>query len=1178
MNREIKFLLSVVFVLVLGINVNASTITSKAVSGSWATATNWVGNITPTDSDNVVIASGANITMVAGTICAGLTINSGGTFTTVAGTLTVNGNVSGAGTISSSANTHIISLTGNWSFNGTSNIASGGPRVNFTGTANQALSGKINTDATGGYLYINKTSGTVTLGAAMNTATFNVGAGTFDASTFKLTCSTRTLSAGRVRIGANGYGYTDNFSGPILQSPGSTIEYYNTSTSTSKYMMQGNHGGNVEITGGNGTWLWSYPYNISGNLTLTESTNNINFNYLPSVGGNFTVNTTGSVATTIACGDGAATAVDIGGNFTLSGTSNVTFFNLTAYPSNLNIAGALTVNSNTKLKTSTFSSLTVTGDAYIAPSGTLTLYTENSTPNYSLPNLVVDGTLELMGGGGIFPYPMTINGKVIMTDGVNGTTGNFTFQSAITISTTGSFTMGGTYGGSPNTFSDLINNGTFTEPNGTSGVGPITFTGNLINNGTYTANPNPDGNAGTIFTGPNAVIDGTNPVTIPRLIVNSPGVLTALTDVIISKSLSGTGTFIGGSTSVVEIDGTNTVNIFISGGRTVVTTGDLKAGTYQDLEVKTNGSGVSLLGAVTLNGDLDLTKGKLILGNYDLTVKGNIIGGSDSAFVVTNGTGRLFQNIGDAAVLFPVGSIKSPDTTYNPVIIKNLGTADMYGVGAKVPGIDGYLSATTSTRLVNRFWKIKEAVAGGSKLVITPQWKSIANNTGYGAAITPKFGYYNGAAWTTSPTIVTGTSPYCTTDTFNLVLKNMTTEVTFGIGKDDAFTNLTTKTIVTDPGSLAFGLQCVNSPSGLNTGYTLSGYNLTDSIKVTAPTGFKISVNPASGFDSVVKVASIAGYVKVTPVYVQFLPTTLTAYSGNTGNTSAGATTKNIALTGTGQNRPASVLTPTAVLSGNYLILTSSIIYTGCKEDTARGFEWSYATPFTVGAPANAIKRKVQFGVFSIGMFTDSIDLSKLSTSTTIYIKAFASNAVATSDTVALTYITPSAFRYATTGNWNASPSIWSDSKSGVTGFAIPDANASVFIPNGVTVTIPTGYTANGKIVVEAGGKVIVQGTGQFNGAATTLRVSGTIERLWTGFGSPTLTMLAGSKYLHNIDGYQYPIPTATWDATSTCEIKGFVNGTRVEGMNQTFGNVIWNCASQIGTLVPFGYPGIISN
>jgi hypothetical protein len=58
-----------------------------------------------------------------------------------------------------------------------------------------------------------------------------------------------------------------------------------------------------------------------------------------------------------------------------------------------------------------------------------------------------------------------------------------------------------------------------------------------------------------------------------------------------------------------------------------------------------------------------------------------------------------------------------------------------------------------------------------------------------------------------------------------------------------------------------------------------------------------------------------------------------------------------------------------------------------------------------------------------------------------------------------------------------------------------------------------------------------------------------------------TLVFAAGSDYNHACEGGQ--VPTATWDATSNCNITGIVNANIASGLTGTFGNITWNCASQ---------------
>ncbi len=48
-------------------------------------------------------------------------------------------------------------------------------------------------------------------------------------------------------------------------------------------------------------------------------------------------------------------------------------------------------------------------------------------------------------------------------------------------------------------------------------------------------------------------------------------------------------------------------------------------------------------------------------------------------------------------------------------------------------------------------------------------------------------------------------------------------------------------------------------------------------------------------------------------------------------------------------------------------------------------------------------------------------------------------------------------------------------------------------------------------------------------------------------------------------------IPTATWNANSTCNITGITSSTTLNNRAQAFGNLTWNCPGQTGQLVLSG-------
>ena len=84
--------------------------------------------------------------------------------------------------------------------------------------------------------------------------------------------------------------------------------------------------------------------------------------------------------------------------------------------------------------------------------------------------------------------------------------------------------------------------------------------------------------------------------------------------------------------------------------------------------------------------------------------------------------------------------------------------------------------------------------------------------------------------------------------------------------------------------------------------YTVSGRNLTDDIAINAPADFEISTTSGSNYVSSLTLTQSGGSVAATPIYVRFNRSTEGASSGNITHTSSGATTQNVAVSGSAAN------------------------------------------------------------------------------------------------------------------------------------------------------------------------------------------------------------------------------------------------------------------------------------
>lgn len=124
------------------------------------------------------------------------------------------------------------------------------------------------------------------------------------------------------------------------------------------------------------------------------------------------------------------------------------------------------------------------------------------------------------------------------------------------------------------------------------------------------------------------------------------------------------GTISGNSTSTLNIAPTGSVATI---GTIGFTPGFQQLGTLNINSSFAGDNTLTLSSPLTITNDLNFTAGYINIGNYNLTVAGNITGGSGAGFVQTTGTGTLTKNgIGASTVIFPIGNL-----TYNPIAISN---------------------------------------------------------------------------------------------------------------------------------------------------------------------------------------------------------------------------------------------------------------------------------------------------------------------------------------------------------------------------------------------------------------------------------------------------------------------------------------------------------------------------
>lgn len=192
-----------------------------------------------------------------------------------------------------------------------------------------------------------------------------------------------------------------------------------------------------------------------------------------------------------------------------------------------------------------------------------------------------------------------------------------------------------------------------------------------------------------------------------------------------------------------------------------------------------NGNDVALSGHLNLQGQITLSNGNLLLGDYNLTMddSASISGGSSSSYIRINGTGNLVSQVGSSPVTFPIG--RNP---YLPVIIDNGGDAEYtIGVSQNVYDNPETNSGLKTTNVVGETWTIQSSTAE-TGVTVTLQWDQNEEETGFSRTACMVGYWENGVSnkWdaTGSHSGATGSGPYTQSRTLDF----STNLYYFGVG------------------------------------------------------------------------------------------------------------------------------------------------------------------------------------------------------------------------------------------------------------------------------------------------------------------------------------------------------------------------------------------------------------
>jgi fibronectin-binding autotransporter adhesin len=1000
-----------------------------------------------------------------------------------------------------------------------------------------------------------------------------------------------TVSTGRTLTIADGSDAVDFSVDGIVVNSGGTITSTGVLSFNNGSTYQHNmNGGNIPtaswdiastclVTGVTNTIPTIATFNQAfGNLTwnCTSQTTTESFAaQLTTVNGNLTVNSTGTGYLCLMLGGGSgsyptvvygnfiqtggtfyllgddinpgAKTMEVKGNFTLSAGTFVVDGN-----SNGTSSGTLYLGGNLTLASG--STFTETG------SGTATLYfngtsTQTYTSAIGMSNkidVIVSSGATLQMGTGASPSILS------------GTSGVFTLSSGATLGVTSAagITTSGATGNIQVTGTRTYTAGASYIYNGTSAQ----VTGNGLTQNTP-ANLTINNSAGVKLSAA---------TTISGLLTMSSGTLDMINTNLTVGSLTGSGNL----TNATGTAGARTITVGSDGTSPAAYSGLISKGTATSVALTKVGAGTLTLSnsANSYNGVTTITAGELRLNPVSTTA-------TFASQVVLNG-GKL----GTSGI--------TAGTTITFASTLNLSSSSTIDLGAnshslKFPNSSATAWAGTTFTVSNWGGTTGGRIYFGS------------DATGLIAGQINKFtftGYPSGASITSAGEIVPPTSSITISSSSpavaaNSLVQGSTNNVVYSFSVNAPSTNASISGLtIPVSGSFAAGdIVTLKAWYSTDNSFSSSSDVLISTIAFPATTGTltfpdwknqSLSAGSTGYFFITADIACAAvatSYFNIDAVTAS----NISMYGTVTGTTYAGGSQSISILALTNVTSPAasagdarSVLSWTAPANCYDEIMIVACVNT--KTTGAPAYGTTYTASLTYGS--GTAFTGGGYVVYSGSAYPQTQTVTSLSNGLTYYFTFFTRKGTVWSSGLTCKTTTIAAvandFQSVATGNWGATATWltydgyrWATPTGGAAGLPTNNSNR-VTIQYGTTVSIAADVTVD-QVTIEAGGQVTINSGITLtinNGTGTDFTVSGTLLTNSTastnGAGvainaGATMAFNSGAIYQHNVNGGT--IPTATWDAASTCYVTG-VTTTVPGGWSQSFGNVTWNCTGQTGT------------